>query len=101
LSFLTDEETLRMDVLADIDKERTRQEQLWGKQQDHDWGTWLAILGEEHGEVCQAAQKLMGLVSSKETDAADLYKECIHLAAVSTKMAERIKEKERDSLSDS
>jgi hypothetical protein len=95
MPFLTDDEALRMDVLLDIDKERTRQEELWGKQ-DHDWGTWLAIVGEEHGEVCQAIQRVLGLVSSKETDAAHLYKECIHLAAVSAKMAEKAKEEERE-----
>jgi hypothetical protein len=59
----------------------------------------LAILGEEFGEVCQASQSYLNLVSAKETDADDLYKELIHVAAVATAIAEQIREeRERDDL---
>jgi hypothetical protein len=38
-------------------RERERQEAKWGRQ-DHDPMTWLAILGEEYGELCEAALAL-------------------------------------------
>ena len=79
------------EVLKDIELERVRQNSLWGNQ-SHDIGTWLAILGEEFGEVCQAIQSYLGLVSVKETDSSNLYEELIHHAAVTTKMAEQVKE---------
>jgi NTP pyrophosphatase (non-canonical NTP hydrolase) len=97
LSFLTEDEVLRMDVLSDVDKERTRQEQKWGKQR-HDYGTWLQILIEEVGEAAQAMQKAKGW--GKDSDASDLYEELIHTAAVAVAIAEQVKEG-RDSLSDS
>ncbi|MEK1828932.1 MazG-like family protein [Priestia megaterium] len=60
--------------------------------QRHPIGTWLAILGEECGEVCQAAQFSLGLTSVKDTDADNLYEECIHVAAVASAIAEQIAE---------
>lgn len=44
----------RQEVLLKISNERDRQESKWGPQ-SHDPNTWLAILGEEVGESCQAA----------------------------------------------
>jgi NTP pyrophosphatase (non-canonical NTP hydrolase) len=82
---------LTLQVLLAIDAERTRQNQLWGKQR-HDIGKWLAILGEEFGEVAQAMQPHMGLKTTKDSDANDLYKELIQVAAVSCAFAEQIKE---------
>jgi NTP pyrophosphatase (non-canonical NTP hydrolase) len=77
-------------VLSDVTIERINQFEQWGNQ-EHTWGEWLAILGEEFGEVCQAIQTLMGLISTKPTDAADLYKELIQLAAVAVQIAEIIR----------
>lgn len=37
-----------------VQKERERQQQKWGEQ-NHTPEWWLAILGEEYGETCQAA----------------------------------------------
>ena len=76
-------------VVKAIIKERDRQNKKWGKQR-HDNGTWLMILGEEYGEVCQAMQAQMGW--GKETDANNLYTELIHVAAVATAIAEQIVE---------
>jgi NTP pyrophosphatase (non-canonical NTP hydrolase) len=90
LSFITEDEMLRMDVLSDVDKERTRQDKKWGKQR-HDYGTWLQILIEEVGEVAQSMQKAKGW--GKDSDASDLYEELIHTAAVAVAIAEQIKEK--------
>ncbi len=41
-------------VLCDVQDERSRQERKWGSQH-HTPFEWLAILGEEYGEACQAA----------------------------------------------
>lgn len=82
---------LMLEVSQEVFMERIRQNEKWGVQR-HEIGTWLAILGEEFGEVCQAAQSRLGLVSVKETDADNLYEECIHVAAVASAIAEQIKE---------
>jgi NTP pyrophosphatase (non-canonical NTP hydrolase) len=39
-------------VLLEVSEERSRQEELWGEQ-NHDPARWLAILGEEFGEVAK------------------------------------------------
>lgn len=78
-----------VDVNQDIYKERERQNRLYGLQR-HSHGDWLKILIEEVGEVAQAMQK--GSKASKETDANDLYKELIHVAAVASAIAEHVKE---------
>ena len=67
--------------------ERFRQNAKWGMQV-HPHGTWLAILGEEFGEVCEALQH--GSQSSKDTDASNLYEELIHVAAVASAWAEQV-----------
>lgn len=82
---------LMLEVSQDVFMERFRQNEKWGIQR-HDIGTWIAILGEEFGEVCQAAQSRLGLVSVKETDSNNLYEECIHVAAVASAIAEQLKE---------
>lgn len=80
-------ETTRVTVNTHILQERFRQNVKWGKQ-NHNNGRWLAILGEEFGEVCEAMQQ--GSVVSKETDASNLYEELIHVAAVASAFAEQV-----------
>ena len=46
--------TIQKRVLLDIVAERKEQDKLWGPQ-DHKPFKWLAILGEEYGEACEAA----------------------------------------------
>jgi NTP pyrophosphatase (non-canonical NTP hydrolase) len=82
---------LTKQVLFSVKNERTRQNALWGKQR-HSLGKWLSILGEEFGEVAEAMQPLMGLTTTKETDANDLEKELIQLAAVAVEIAEQLRE---------
>lgn len=84
-------EQLKSKVISDVNIERERQDKKWGIQR-HEYGTWLAILGEEYGEVCQALQSYLGLISSKETDADNLYEELIHVAAVAVAIAEQVRE---------
>jgi NTP pyrophosphatase (non-canonical NTP hydrolase) len=76
-----------LEVNGQVLVERTRQNEKWGRQY-HDYGGWLAILGEEFGEVCQAMQQ--GSFSSKETDADNLFEELIHVAAVASAFAEQV-----------
>ena len=80
---------LRMNVLTDIDNERSRQDEKWGVQR-HNNGTWLQILIEEVGEVAQAMQKHKGW--GKDTDANNLYTELIHVSAVAAAIAEQVYE---------
>lgn len=67
--------------------ERTKQHEKWGEQR-HSYGDWLTILGEEFGEVCEAMQRNRGW--GKKSDAQDLHKELIQLAAVASAIAEQV-----------
>lgn len=84
-----------MRLTEDVVAERVRQVQKFGVQRHANAGVWLAILGEEFGEVCQAAGPHMGLGTGKPTDAADLYTELIQVAAVAVAWAEQIAEERR------
>jgi hypothetical protein len=70
-----------MDVLA----ERVRQDKKWG-QQDNDPFTYLTVLGEEFGKVCQAALHLRfgGHAAN------NLRTEALHTAAVALAFVECI-----------
>ncbi|XJZ25977.1 hypothetical protein ACF5W4_11245 [Bacillota bacterium Lsc_1132] len=82
---------LQLVVNNDILVERQEQNKKWGFQR-HNFGKWLAILTEEFGEVGQAMQPLLGLTTTKPTDAQDLYEELIQLAAVAQAIAEQVRE---------
>lgn len=84
--------TSKGEVILDLWDERERQDKKWGVQR-HPHGTWLAILMEEVGEVAEAMQK--GLVSEKPTDADDLYKELVQVAAVACAIAEQVREEQQ------
>jgi NTP pyrophosphatase (non-canonical NTP hydrolase) len=80
---------LMVNTWTDILRERKSQNEKWGLQR-HTHLRWYAILGEEVGEVAEALQKDM--VSAKGTDADDLYKELIQVAAVACAFAEQVRE---------
>ncbi|WNS74252.1 hypothetical protein RRV45_15180 [Bacillus sp. DTU_2020_1000418_1_SI_GHA_SEK_038] len=80
-------------VMDDVWLERIRQNQLWGRQR-HPMGDWLKILIEEVGEVAQAMQ--IGDFSYKESDADDLYKELVQVAAVAVAIAEQVVERGKE-----
>lgn len=82
---------LMTEINNDVYAERIKQNAKWGNQR-HNIGVWLAILGEEFGEVCEASQSYLKLVSTKDTDANNLYKELIQVAAVASAIAEQVKE---------
>lgn len=50
-----------------IGAERGRQDEKWGEQ-NHDPQVWMAILGEEFGELCQAANDLRWPKGSPDAD---------------------------------
>lgn len=87
IKFHTEELFNRTKIINDINSERNRQDFKWGEQV-HDYPTWLTILVEEVGEVAQAIQtnKHWG----KASDASDLYKELIQVAAVAAAIAEQV-----------
>jgi NTP pyrophosphatase (non-canonical NTP hydrolase) len=69
--------------------ERERQNEKWGVQ-THDDGVWAAILGEEFGEVCQAA-----LHDQFGGDhAGTLREELTHVAAVAVQWLEALDRRE-------
>ncbi|WP_240465278.1 MazG-like family protein [Neobacillus thermocopriae] len=82
-------EELMNEINKEVYLERIRQNEKWGIQR-HTYGAWLAILVEEVGEVAQAMQKNWGW--GKPTDAQNLYKELIHVAAVASAIAEQVRE---------
>lgn len=85
-------EKLMKAVMDDVFRERLRQDAKWGLQRHENVGKWLAILGEEVGEVNTAAMPMLGLGTTKATDTDDLYEELIQVAAVAIAFAEQIKE---------
>ena len=74
----------RGDALSEVNDERNRQEEKWGTQ-NHDPFTYLAILGEEVGEACQAALKTR--YEGGKT-LADYRTELVQVAAVAVAMIE-------------
>ena len=67
-------------ILDLISKERDNQDQKWGEQ-NHDIYKWLAILGEEVGEVNKAAL---------ESQYDEIINELIQIGAVSVAMIESL-----------
>ncbi len=70
-------------AVSDVLAERGKQFQKWGEQ-SHDLPTWLAILSEEQGELAEAVlhEKFGG------PEAANLFKEATHVAAVALQIVE-------------
>lgn len=67
----------RLDAINKALEEMQRQDDLWGEQL-HSPNKWITILGEEFGEVCQAALK---------NDNENLIKELEQVAAVAINAA--------------
>ena len=74
-------------VLQEVANERERQNARWGEQ-NHKFEKWVAILGEEFGELCQAVcQTVIGSDEGKDgTDS--IRQEAIHVAAVAVALVE-------------
>jgi len=78
---------MTQDVLREVAQERTRQDSKWGPQCHHPC-EWLAILGEEFGEVCKASCEAHFAGYAKTGDWTEYRKELIQLAAVAVAMVE-------------
>ncbi len=72
--------------LISVLDERKRQDKKWGEQ-NHDPYTWLAVLQEEVGEY---AKEALEMHFGKKDNLVELYKECVHVAAVALAMVECI-----------
>lgn len=88
---------IRVQVLNDIPKERERQERL--HPQILDLPMMFVVLNEEVGEVAEALQAQYDLPGTKRSDKQNLYQELIEVAAVATRMAERVLEYEQNNTS--
>jgi len=65
-------------ILREVETERERQDAKWGIQ-GHGPKTWIPIIGEEFGELCEAMNKVQ-IVQYRE--------ELIHVAASAIAAAE-------------
>lgn len=81
--------SLAEECIDDTVSELFRQRDLYGVQR-HEHNAWLPILTEELGEVAEALQT--HTPAAKETDASDLYKELIQVAAVAVSWAAQLRE---------
>lgn len=70
-------------IIEAIRMERLKQDERWGPEQDHDSGTWLAILTEEVGEV---ANSLLSMKDPTKLTEAEL----VQVAAVTLAWLEAI-----------
>ena len=75
------------DVYAEIQAERNRQGGKWGEQNHHPL-EWLAILGEEVGEVNEAALEAHFVGYDRTGNWSDYRKELIQVAAVAVAMVQ-------------
>lgn len=83
-----------MTILDEIMQECLRQDKKWGRQ-DHSPECWLAILGEEFGEVAREVTRQIppigfvdGVSIDEKPDMDNYRKELIQLAAVALRMVE-------------
>ena len=67
-------------ILDAIRSERERQHAMWGRQK-HKLPTWMLILGEEYGEICNAII---------DGDNIDTRTELMQLAAVAVQIIEAL-----------
>ncbi len=77
-------------VLRDIARERKAQDAKWGFPQDHNYQTWVAILGEEFGEFAQEILRYT-FGKNKEKHIEAMYAEVIQVAAVAAAIGEQIR----------
>ena len=83
-------------VYDEVKAERERQEQKWGEQNHHPLA-WLAILGEEVGEVNKAVLEAYFPNYKTQGDYTEARKELIQVSAVAIAMIESL---DRNELND-
>lgn len=78
-------------ALNAIRKERERQLQLWGAQDDVSTFGYISILGEEYGELCEAINEthFFNAYHPDRGGYANIIKEATQVAAVAVAISER------------
>jgi hypothetical protein len=76
-----------MSVYDDLAIERFRQDEKWGVQ-NHKPEKWVAILGEEFGELCQAVVETVFDNGSDKGGFDNIRKEAIQVASVAVALIE-------------
>lgn len=72
-------------------EERKRQFELYGDQSGRSFYEFLAILGEEYGELCEAvSETFMGGRHPERGGLDNILKEAVHVAAVAVQFIEVI-----------
>lgn len=78
-------------AIALVIKERQRQFELYGDQSGRSCYEFLAILGEEYGELCEAvAETFMSGRHPERGGLDNIVKEAVHVAAVAVQMIEAL-----------
>ena len=78
-------------ALALVTKERKRQYELYGDQSGRSFYEFLAILGEEYGELCEAVgETFMGGIHPERGGLDNIAKEAVHVAAVAVQIIEAL-----------
>jgi hypothetical protein len=72
-------------TLTAVKIQRVKQLNKWGTQ-DHNPKMWVAILGEEYGEVCKEVAE----THVKDFDPVAYREECLHVAAVALAMVQNL-----------
>jgi NTP pyrophosphatase (non-canonical NTP hydrolase) len=75
-------------ILKDVKDERQRQNDKWDNQPEWWFRAWVAILGEEFGEVCEA---MLDIHETDTTTWEHLYEELIQVAAVAVAQAQKLR----------
>jgi NTP pyrophosphatase (non-canonical NTP hydrolase) len=70
-----------------VELERLRQDRKWGVQ-NHTPEKWVAILGEEYGELCQAVVETVFDNGSDKGGYDNIREEAVHVAAVAVALIE-------------
>jgi len=74
----------RINILQSIIRERIRQDEIWGPQDNHSLETWLTILVEEVGEIAEA------ILEHSPSEPSKLREELVQAAAVIVSMIEHL-----------
>lgn len=78
-------------ALALVTAERKRQFELYGDQSGRSCYEFLAILGEEYGELCEAVtETFMSGRHPERGGMENIVKEAVHVAAVAVQMIEAL-----------
>lgn len=80
-----------------VTEERQRQYELYGDQSGRSCYEFLAVLGEEYGELCEAVtETFMSGRHPERGGLENIVKEAVHVAAVAVQLIEVLKKEDCD-----